>query len=162
MSTRSWLKKKRNKVFIAASKVNSASSIKRRGYTLVELIVTLTILSIMAAIVIPSLAGFIDKAREKSYVMEAQGVRKSMELYLIDHYDEEVDAMLLLLHFTSTDLSSPKNPLADYLTLRCTKGAVLEGITVDASTREVVGIIYRVAGRRIEIDGSKVTIEKIN
>ncbi len=38
---------------------------KKSGFTLMELIVVLVILAILAAIMIPSMLGWIDKAREK-------------------------------------------------------------------------------------------------
>lgn len=41
---------------------------KKGGFTLVELIVVLVILAILAALLIPALTGYIDKAREKQIV----------------------------------------------------------------------------------------------
>ena len=48
---------------------------KRRakgGFTLVELIVVLVILAILAALLIPALTGYIDKAKEKSITAETR------------------------------------------------------------------------------------------
>ena len=39
---------------------------KKRGFTLVELIVVLVILAILAALLIPALTGYIDKAKKDS------------------------------------------------------------------------------------------------
>ena len=39
---------------------------KKRGFTLVELIVVLVILAILAALLIPALTGYIDKAKKRS------------------------------------------------------------------------------------------------
>ena len=43
-----------------------------KGFTLVELIVVLVILAILAAILVPALLGWIDKAREKSMTTNAE------------------------------------------------------------------------------------------
>lgn len=45
---------------------------KQKGFTLVEVIVVLVILAIMAAILIPSLVGYIDKAREQEVVSQTR------------------------------------------------------------------------------------------
>jgi prepilin-type N-terminal cleavage/methylation domain-containing protein len=49
---------------------NSAAR-KRRGFTLVEVIVVLVILAILAAIAIPALTGYISKAEDKQYEQKA-------------------------------------------------------------------------------------------
>ena len=47
---------------------------KKKGFTLVELIVVLVILAILAALLIPALTGYIDKAKRKSIVAETRQV----------------------------------------------------------------------------------------
>lgn len=44
----------------------------KKGFTLVELIVVLVILAILAALLIPALTGYIDKAKNKSIVAETR------------------------------------------------------------------------------------------
>lgn len=44
----------------------------KKGFTLVEVIVVLVILAILAAILIPSMIGWINKAEEKSAIVEAR------------------------------------------------------------------------------------------
>lgn len=46
----------------------------KKGFTLVELIVVLVILAILAALLIPALTGYIDKAKEKSIIAETRQV----------------------------------------------------------------------------------------
>lgn len=45
---------------------------RKKGFTLVELIVVLVILAILAALLIPALTGYIDKAKEKQVVSETR------------------------------------------------------------------------------------------
>ena len=52
---------------------------KGKGFTLVEVIVVLVILAILAAILIPSLTGWIDKAKEKQVTVELREVALAAE-----------------------------------------------------------------------------------
>lgn len=45
---------------------------KKGGFTLVELIVVLVILAILAALLIPALTGYIDRAKEKNVIAETR------------------------------------------------------------------------------------------
>lgn len=47
---------------------------KKGGFTLVELIVVLVILAILAALLIPALTGYIDRAKEKSIIAETRQI----------------------------------------------------------------------------------------
>ena len=47
---------------------------EKKGFTLVELIVVLVILAILAALLVPALTGYIDKARKESIVAETRQV----------------------------------------------------------------------------------------
>nr|WP_302656341.1 prepilin-type N-terminal cleavage/methylation domain-containing protein [uncultured Agathobaculum sp.] len=75
---------------------------KRRakgGFTLVELIVVLVILAILAALLIPALTGYIDKAKEKSIIAETRQVVMAAQTL----YDEKYGT--LSLDSTKTSVS---------------------------------------------------------
>ena len=58
----------------------------KRGFTLVELIVVLVILAVLAALLVPSLTGYIDKARKKAVITEARDVWTASQAALSECY----------------------------------------------------------------------------
>lgn len=52
---------------------------KSKGFTLVELIVVLVILAILAALLIPALTGYIDKAKEKKVIAETRMLHTAIQ-----------------------------------------------------------------------------------
>ena len=62
-----------------------------KGFTLVELIVVLVILAILAAILVPALLGYIDKARQSQYEEEAHSILTAMQAYNTEQYAKSED-----------------------------------------------------------------------
>ncbi len=62
-----------------------------KGFTLVELIVVLVILAILAAILVPALLGYIDKARQSQYEEEAHSILTAMQAYNTEQYAKGED-----------------------------------------------------------------------
>ena len=58
----------------------------KRGFTLVELIVVLVILAVLAALLVPSLTGYIDKAKKKAVITEARDVWTASQAALSECY----------------------------------------------------------------------------
>ena len=63
---------------------------KKKGFTLVELIVVLVILAILAALLIPALTGYIDKAKEKQVIAETRQAVMAAQT-LVDEAYAKVD-----------------------------------------------------------------------
>ena len=59
---------------------------KKKGFTLVELIVVLVILAILAALLIPALTGYIDKAKNKSIVAETRQIVMAAQTIVDEQY----------------------------------------------------------------------------
>lgn len=64
----------------------------QKGFTLVEVIVVLVILAIMAAILIPSLIGYIDKAKENTIVSETRSIVTAVQAVASEQYGFHKDA----------------------------------------------------------------------
>lgn len=63
--------------------------LNNKGFTLVELIVVLVILAILAALLIPSLTGYIDRARQESIVAETRMVVLAAQTVLSEDYGKD-------------------------------------------------------------------------
>lgn len=69
---------------------------KKKGFTLVEVIVVLVILAILAAIAIPALTGYISKAQEKAATSEARTVMVAVQTLASDQYVANPDANAII------------------------------------------------------------------
>lgn len=58
---------------------------EKKGFTLVELIIVITILGIMAAIVIPTFQGNVATAKESASKTNLMTIRTQLELYKLQH-----------------------------------------------------------------------------
>ena len=100
---------------------------KRKGFTLVEVIIVLVILAILAAILIPSLTGYIDKANEKTSVANCRSFVMAAQTILSETYGED-----------SSKLKSISSSTAP-------------GKTVDASSYDLIQKMFKLS----ELDQSK-------
>jgi general secretion pathway protein G len=63
-----------------------------RGFTLIEIMVVVTIIAILAAIVVPQVVGRVDEARVQRAKADVQTLTQALSIYKLDNY-----------HYPSTD-----------------------------------------------------------
>lgn len=127
-----------------------------KGFTLVELIVVLVILAILAAILVPALLGYIDKAKEKQYVLNAKSVLTAAqaclsEAYGTDSAPESVDAAEIqkIADVPCTGFEISVKPSSDT--------AKTDVYSTDHACYTVYGVVYEEAGYTLVYDLSKKT-----
>ena len=77
---------------------------KKRGFTLVELIVVLVILAILAALLIPALTGYIDKAKKDQVIAETRMLHEAVQTEMVEIYGSNAAQNLSTL---ASDRSTP-------------------------------------------------------
>ena len=80
---------------------------KKRGFTLVELIVVLVILAILAALLIPALTGYIDKAKKDQVIAETRMLHEAVQTEMAEIYGSNVAWKQQNLSILASDRSTP-------------------------------------------------------
>ena len=80
---------------------------EKKGFTLVELIVVLVILAILAALLIPALTGYIDKAKKKDVIAETRQTVMAAQTVVDEAYaKKDVGTKLVLgTDFTKAEVA---------------------------------------------------------
>ena len=131
---------------------------RKKGFTLVELIVVLVILAILAALLIPALTGYIDKAKEKQVVAEARQIVMAAQTLLDEEYGKNVPN-----GSSSSDIKFAANNNANaYGVISIEDVAALSEVTLTWSDNEVEvtsaeGTVNIVVG-----DGNTVSVGTIS
>lgn len=133
-------------IFIMKNTTNTKKR-KLKGFTLVEVIVVMVILAILAALLLPSLTGYIDKANEQGAVVEARSVYTALQTTASEMYgrdssfrtktDTQKAAALLDKDDEVLELAelTGKGTLSD---IKCTKQAKITGFKWNNTVYEVV------------------------
>lgn len=127
---------------------------RKGGFTLVELIVVLVILAILAALLIPALTGYIDRAKEKNVIAETRQCVMAAQTLADEYYAKNSGDP------TFGSAATDKIKLTDIQGLADTKKAPTSAKSVGGKITELVyeGCTYSVTDKKatFTIDGKAV------
>jgi prepilin-type N-terminal cleavage/methylation domain-containing protein len=128
-----------------------------KGFTLVELIVVLVILAILAAILVPALLGYIDRAKQQQIVLNAKSCLTAAQAEMSNMYakDETTGAGDSATAFTTEENNRILNTAdvesaCEALVVGCDAARV-------AGTRtgyKITYVYYQEGGKAVYFDGS--------
>lgn len=127
-----------------------------KGFTLVELIVVLVILAILAAILVPALLGYIDRARDSQIVLNGKSVLTAAQAELSSQYgknkgnDLSADSNAALNRIVDTaDIDAASYSFTIYV-----KGSKTTTATSNHADYTVSAISYTQDSKTIVFDGT--------
>ncbi len=128
---------------------------KKKGFTLVELIVVLVILAILAALLIPALTGYIDKAKRKSIVAETRQAVMAAQTVVDEAYAKaDVGADTVKVTADGANGTVALSDIAELAELKVASNGKDGIVSVDVENGKVTKLVYNKSGKTCTYDPS--------
>lgn len=129
----------------------------KKGFTLVELLVVLVIIAILMAAIIPSMMGFINKAKDESASAECRNVLLAANVILNEEYGKGT-----ALTASSLDSSTMRTAIKDVAGVATDPTDIVLDVTTDAKKPFVKSVNFKASnGNTYAYDSAKNTWTKI-
>jgi len=136
---------------------------RNAGFTLMEMIVVLAIVSAVSMLTIPPMLSYIEAARRQVCIAEAETVCSAVSIYIAqENLNGTVSAWDLYEDLIfSGSIDSRQNPINGMLSMHSSDGRIVS-VIYDESRRSFEGIIYEVGGYKITVKpGYETKVVKI-
>lgn len=110
----------------------------KKGFTLIELMIVVSIIAILAAVAIPNFMSARDRAKRGSTAQALGAVRKALEMYLTDTdvYTTTRSRLLGYTNITNLELASSATPGTDLSPVFTIALVGTTGYTITATARD--------------------------
>ena len=102
--------------------------LNKKGFTIVELVIVIAVIAILAAVMIPTFSGIINRANESAALQDA---KSTYTQYLVEHPEAEIDYVEITVDGVATYYS-----VNDWETKTTTKPATVGDTILKAGTCE--------------------------
>lgn len=145
-------------------RIENENETSTAGFTLVELLAVLVILAILAAAFVPSMVGFIEKAKQSAYLSEAQTACRAVQQYLIEEKEKDTfDDFKMYEDLMQYDIGDKNNALTELMKGSYTNGARITSVSLDRKTNSFLGLDYTVDNHLVTIIfGEKAEVTPID
>lgn len=146
--------RKRNLVLMTTDKT-------KRGYTLVEMIVTLVVVAVLAAIIVPVCLQWADKAKEQRLLMEVKLVKSALDVYVAELYAvKEDEDWVFDVYETAGAIHDDFNPIHEYLCDSSGKDAEIKEIALSITSNSVISFVYHSGDYDVIYDNGEIKVKK--
>ena len=146
------------------------SKLFQPAFTLVEVLIVVAILGILAAIVLPEVQGYTEKAKENAAKDNLRILRETIERYAAEHNDvapgyigdnpsSTPSGFVTIIGLTDEYINEiPVNPLNGLNSLQ----VIVNGIDFPESANDVSGWIYKPATKEVKLNTSGTDSEGVS
>lgn len=117
---------------------------KIKGFTLIELIVVIAIIGILAAIIVPSILGYVENSRVSNLNANAKTVYSGAQLAIVDSNVGKVDVLPNCVYTGSDDCIAYPNGTGNICDLTNYLGEDFEGYFAFMTDSQGYGCVYAV------------------
>lgn len=134
---------------------------RNEGFSLIELICAIAIMTILLGLVIPKAIQYVDRAREEKEKSWARGLWQTVQIYMIEeHNGEYIPGYELVAELEDNSIPAVKEIVQPYWKKRSAKEFRLQNINMNRTTYEMTQINYETDRWNVSVTKDSVTLSQ--